>query len=1020
MKKKISLVLAVLLVFSMIVPIGIVFAASGRNPFEMINAAECDSLSGGKLKVVDTRVGESYNGAWICFKNLDFDIMEAESVELYIAVTAEYCDNQVTKVKLDSPTGDTVAEIAVQPSGWTTPLKHKAYLSKKIKGKHDVYLVWGGLSTIYKFKFNTKFTDKSGYIEYTNEATYSDINNNPHRFEIEMVTQLGLLDKYSDTEYNWQLPVTRGEFSETVFKTVSDGFGGETADFSDVDKDDKCYEAVAALTKMGIVNGYPDNDFRLDEFISVTDASVFLCKMLGFKDAAEAKGGYPSGYLLVAKQEGILDGVDVSEILTREMFAKIIYNAVKADYLDFNSIKNDKVTYKRVQGILSKTKGLSYGEGLVTQNGQTSIYSAQQEIKSDKVRIGDEVYSSGETKAVSYLGMQCEFFYDADDNNRIVAIYPVSEVEQTFITEGINSDLEKISESKLEYDVGGKSKTINFPQNTCFIYNGKAVDFDIEDNIDVKKFSGTIRVVENQDDSTVVFIDEYRNIVVSSVDASGMTIIDKISDDVIDLSDDDTMIICMRNGLVCDFSEIAVGDSARLYISRNKTGDKFVRIMCEEIQKSGTVTSTEKSGDDTLIEIDGKQYRAAKEYTQKIEPGQSGIFTLNAFDEIVYYSVDTENRGYMLGCIIDYSEDEENKKNILMIEVITEDNKDQILYCKDKVTLDGNKFKKFSEIDNWMKQVNMKTPVRYRLDDEGYVTMLDTYKDGIGGKDDELTMLSNNTESFVYRKEGNVLVADGVSKIPLTADAICISFWNNKEDKEATIGKMTAQEISRDSKPSGSAYSLKKDSITADLFVWEKRVSPSWSDAFIVDKVSKKVASDGEIEQFLKGYLNGSIVEYEIDSDAVNNNAELRAIFAGLKTGDIVRTKFAKDSKLGSCWVMYLYDGAVNRSVNINGTEMKIKPTLSSNSFSYGDAYLDEHLVIGKVEKISDKYIELISNSGDKKEVFNASTAAVVKVSDGRNGREIDSEMTLGGVKPGDAVAAWFINGRVKVIAIYD
>ena len=101
----------------------------------------------------------------------------------------------------------------------------------------------------------------------------------------------------------------------------------------------------AGLIKgMGIYNGI--NTFAPQANITYEQAVTLVVRALGFETEAMANGGYPSGYLMIANREGLLQNVNgnLGTLATRGLVAQLTINALdiklmgSSDYL-FNDLR---------------------------------------------------------------------------------------------------------------------------------------------------------------------------------------------------------------------------------------------------------------------------------------------------------------------------------------------------------------------------------------------------------------------------------------------------------------------------------------------------------------------------------------------------------------------------------------------------------------------------------------------------------------------------------------------------------
>ncbi len=109
--------------------------------------------------------------------------------------------------------------------------------------------------------------------------------------------------------------ITRAEFSVILCRIMgceSDVYISalkEKSYFSDVSSDHWGISYINLAYEKGAIRGFPDGSFKPDEPVTNEQAIKMLIAAWGYADEAEANGGYPNGYMKVAKEYGMLDSV---------------------------------------------------------------------------------------------------------------------------------------------------------------------------------------------------------------------------------------------------------------------------------------------------------------------------------------------------------------------------------------------------------------------------------------------------------------------------------------------------------------------------------------------------------------------------------------------------------------------------------------------------------------------------------------------------------------------------------------
>lgn len=163
----------------------------------------------------------------------------------------------------------------------------------------------------------------------------SDVVGTEYEDAVERLGQLGIFTGYTDGTFKPANTITRSEFAAVVVRAkglenAALAAKGVTA-FADVPADNWAAGYVNIASKMGFVKGYPNGNFGLNDPITYEQAVTLVVRALGYDPAAEARGGYPYGYLIVANENGLLDSVKGTQGLPapRGLVAQLVDNALE-------------------------------------------------------------------------------------------------------------------------------------------------------------------------------------------------------------------------------------------------------------------------------------------------------------------------------------------------------------------------------------------------------------------------------------------------------------------------------------------------------------------------------------------------------------------------------------------------------------------------------------------------------------------------------------------------------------------
>lgn len=170
-------------------------------------------------------------------------------------------------------------------------------------------------------------------------AVPSDVVGTDLEEVVERLEGLGVFTGYPDGTFRPNDKITRSEYSAVVtrakgLKDLAENSQGETS-FGDVSANfwASGYINVAEeedlIKGKGIINGV--NTFGPLLNITYEEAVTIVVRALGYEAAAQANGGWPTGYLIVADQEGLLEDVNgtMGDLASRGLVAQLTYNALE-------------------------------------------------------------------------------------------------------------------------------------------------------------------------------------------------------------------------------------------------------------------------------------------------------------------------------------------------------------------------------------------------------------------------------------------------------------------------------------------------------------------------------------------------------------------------------------------------------------------------------------------------------------------------------------------------------------------
>ena len=110
---------------------------------------------------------------------------------------------------------------------------------------------------------------------------FTDIENNPHKHDIEKLLERKIISGYPDGTFKPDNPVTRGQAAKMIARLLNlNPESAKSTVFSDVDPSHEFSPYITALYEAGIINGYPDGSFKMDNNITREEMAKMIA--LGF------------------------------------------------------------------------------------------------------------------------------------------------------------------------------------------------------------------------------------------------------------------------------------------------------------------------------------------------------------------------------------------------------------------------------------------------------------------------------------------------------------------------------------------------------------------------------------------------------------------------------------------------------------------------------------------------------------------------------------------------------------------
>lgn len=272
--------------------------------------------------------------------------------------------------------------------------------------------------------------------------------------------------------------VTRGDFiGRAMYITGAGEIPASEEIFSDVPVSNENAGAINAAYKMGIVAGTGNGKFSPSSTLTAEQAAKILVTILGYDVRANAYGGYPGGYLVVATTQGILKNVSVGDYdeCTWGVAAQLIYNAMNADVLQKAVYPEGEYYTVDGENPMTLWMGIYLYKGIVTATEKTGQYTATG-CKEGMAIIDDMLFIENGALPEDAVGCPVRAYYKIDETGQNVLLNATYPYGVSSVTVNYDEISPNTSVRSLVVYGEGFSADVNYPiasGSVVSLYNGK-------------------------------------------------------------------------------------------------------------------------------------------------------------------------------------------------------------------------------------------------------------------------------------------------------------------------------------------------------------------------------------------------------------------------------------------------------------------------------------------------------------------------------------------------------------------
>lgn len=685
--------------------------------------------------------------------------------------------------------------------------------------------------------------------------------------------------------------VIRSDFLSLLMSLTGADYKGATGEslYSDVDANSELSGILLAAQQRKILS--KGAKFYPNEPVTYAQAVKMAVVLAGYYELAEAKGGYPTGYLTQASSVNLLKNIQIpsneAPISMADTYI-LLYNTVNAEMMVQTSY-GEETGYKVVDGvtILSEYHNIYEFEGIVTADSRTSLYSTEKAVAEGRIEVGGEFFFTDIKDDI--LGYNLSLYYRDDDGEKKIVLAKPEDNSELLV---VSKDFSRITGNTYEYLVDDKERTVRLSPEVNLIKNFSAY-FPDSMTAFFSEPNGIYTFVDNNNDNVydVVKAKIYTYVHVLAVDYLNGFIYDKNdSANLINLSGD-----CKYDIYVEYFDGIHSATLEEIetetLLACLQTPDKgYSEITVLGNISSGTVDSVDDEG----ITINGTRY-LRNVYLDKyfnIEAGDMGTFFFGIDDTVVSF---TENAsGAKYGWVVGYTKTEGINESYKM-KIFTQDDVMLVANIAEKLDVDGNRMT-VENAHNTLSKITSKADeqrlIRFMVNKNSEISMIDTtesvtkLKDAFDRSNDLNTLkLFYHNVILQYKRSvnnfGRKIKMNGTTAIfaiPSGADAQSV-------DENYAILPLTHFIDDERTKPI-TAYDMNADNGVCGAvirFEAASGVDPAYGSVYVVEKKLEAINTEQVPCYLLRLWKSdGKYYEYYTDEN-------IAADAAAIEPGDIIR-----------------------------------------------------------------------------------------------------------------------------------
>lgn len=713
-------------------------------------------------------------------------------------------------------------------------------------------------------------------------------------------------------------PIKRSEVAKIAVNALGLADVAESSNyptkFPDVVENHWANGYINVATNQNLVIGDDTGTFRPDDTITYAEAMTILVRVIGHEPSALSKGGYPSGFLVVGAENNLSRNATASanDPADRGLVAQMTFNSLTAKLMEQTGFGEDPVYTVVDKTLLGSKLNTERKTGQVMATSQTKL-NGSGNLKKGEVQIGDEIYKVKDIDPANMLGYNVVFYLQENNygDKEVILIRPEESKNESLTISADN--FESITDVKGTDDTTILKKTISYWKNketdkrttdvdvnaeAKLIYNGKYEDMD-NALVDLTDKAGKVNLLDTDRDGKfdLVFVTEYKNIVVEEVMPKTGKVIDKYGNPtlVLDPEDTDLDYTIEKGAQLIDLEDLEEWDVLSVAASKDNT---VIRAIVVKEAIEGTVTEL----DNEKVKIGDKLYKIAANYTEQINLEDEGRFYLDVEGKIA--AVDATSRissnyAYLINAAVNSSTDENFE-----MKVFTKEGKVEILRGANKIRLNGVSGKTAEQVLEALKSEGniVKQLITFEKNTDGEVSSINLADDktASGGINEDKFTMNLNLNNAEYKSATGKL-----GNVNINNDTIVFDIPEGSDDTDEYAVR-NKDMFENETHYNALVFDMGEDFTAKALIVTNANYQANAEAASaIVTSVTQTKNEQGVIVDKLYAVQNGEAIEMVANDRDVLVKANGEDSTTALEKGDIIQFKTNVKGEISTVRVLF-------------------------------------------------------------------------------------------------------------------